>query len=652
MKKKIIPIIIFIILSFVFVNISYCNYESYYDYSYNKTEKIYNYDENIYIDEDGSMDVEEIITVYAGGNKIKRGIYRDFPTRYQDKFGNNVSIKFDVTEVLKDGEEETYKKENITDGVRIYIGDEDEVLDKGEYTYTIKYHTDRQLGFYDDYDEIYWNAIGTGWEFAIDGGTTTVHFPEKVEIIEDNICAYTGAYGSKGESGSYYYFYDEETNSVEFTLIDSLRAGEGFTISVGFEKGAIKEPDFKTKLMWFLQDNIGGIFAGIAFIFIAIWQYSTWKKYGKDPEKSVIIPRYYPPEGLEPEDVKYIDKIASTNKAFEATIMNIAVKGYFKFEKEKGKMVIVKTDKKLSGDLTDFEREIYNSLDDKTKLQYSASLQSKLERLKIKQQNNLKKKHEGKMFLLNGSKAVASIIISMFVVIISIIIGISVGERMSEVIFGIIELSISLGIIISIGIGIKKLHKAKKNILKIIAILVSVPVVLFLILLSYGIILNTRSISTISISLILISNIIYLSIIKTYTIEGRKIKDEIEGFKLFINTVEGDEGFEKTPEMFDKYFPYAYVLGLQNKWANKFEEVLKIADYTPTWCSSSYYVGGRFNAVTFTSGFSSSFSSGISSASTAPGSSSGSGGGGFSGGGGGRWPEAVAGKEMDYFFIK
>ncbi len=122
---------------------------------------------------------------------------------------------------------------------------------------------------------------------------------------------------------------------------------------------------------------------------------------------------------------------------------------------------------------------------------------------------------------------------------------------------------------------------------------------------------------------------------------------------MFINTTNDESFKEKTPEMFDKYFAYAYVLGLENKWASKFEDTLNQVDYAPMWCSASMFCNGRFDCTSFTSGFSTSFSSGMSAASSSGMISSGSflsrgsssGGGGFSGGGGGgRWPE-VAGKK-------
>ena len=50
-------------------------------------ERILGFDSTIRILADGSLDVTETITVRAEGSQIRRGIYRDFPTRYRDARG-------------------------------------------------------------------------------------------------------------------------------------------------------------------------------------------------------------------------------------------------------------------------------------------------------------------------------------------------------------------------------------------------------------------------------------------------------------------------------------------------------------------------------------------------------------------------------------
>jgi uncharacterized membrane protein len=126
-------------------------------------------------------------------------------------------------------------------------------------------------------------------------------------------------------------------------------------------------------------------------------------------------------------------------------------------------------------------------------------------------------------------------------------------------------------------------------------------------------------------------------LLKQYTETGLRLVEEINGFKLFLSVTEKDRmNFhnppERTPELFEKYLPYAVALGVENKWAEQFAEVFardNMMDKHPVWYSGSIYGAGAL------SGFNSGFSSSVSSSTTAPGSSSGGGGGGSSGGGGG-----------------
>jgi uncharacterized membrane protein len=93
-----------------------------------------------------------------------------------------------------------------------------------------------------------------------------------------------------------------------------------------------------------------------------------------------------------------------------------------------------------------------------------------------------------------------------------------------------------------------------------------------------------------------------------------------------------------TPELFEKYLPYAVALGVEKAWSARFASALAQAgkpeaEYAPSW-----YAGPDFaslGAAGFAAALGSSLSSAVASASSAPGSSSGGGGGGSSGGGGG-----------------
>nr|HPN66172.1 DUF2207 domain-containing protein [Candidatus Omnitrophota bacterium] len=97
------------------------------------SERILSYDSRIEVHKDSSLTVTETINVIAEGAQIKRGIYRDFPTKY--KGGHTVG--FSVRGVKRDGAAEAYHTQDMTNGVRVYIGKSDVLIPYGEHTYEI-----------------------------------------------------------------------------------------------------------------------------------------------------------------------------------------------------------------------------------------------------------------------------------------------------------------------------------------------------------------------------------------------------------------------------------------------------------------------------------------------------------------------------------
>lgn len=128
--------------------------------------------------------------------------------------------------------------------------------------------------------------------------------------------------------------------------------------------------------------------------------------------------------------------------------------------------------------------------------------------------------------------------------------------------------------------------------------------------------------------------------------EGRRIMDEIDGFRMYLESTQRDDAVRmipppQSPDLFEKYLPYAVALDLEDAWAELFTEVLDQAatsggpgrGYRPPWYHGDHW---RSSSCTdFASGLGSALGSAVSSSSTAPGSSSGRSGGGSSGGGGG-----------------
>ena len=140
-------------------------------------------------------------------------------------------------------------------------------------------------------------------------------------------------------------------------------------------------------------------------------------------------------------------------------------------------------------------------------------------------------------------------------------------------------------------------------------------------------------------------NGLFMYLMPAPTPKGQKIRTEIAGFRLYLETAEKLQmnavkvGSGAPPPMsidlYEKFLPFAVALDVEKPWTKYFEHQLpkEAAAYAPAWGhfgSRSFRDIGGMNDAILTS-----MSTGVSASLPQSSSSSGSGGGGFSGGGGG-----------------
>lgn len=208
------------------------------------TEYIQNFDSNITVNVDGSMDVIENI-VYVNENiRNKHGIFRTFPTRYVGTGGTNYTVRFAVTDILRNGKREPYTIEDLYEGKNIRIGSADSFIEPGTHTYTIKYHTDRQLGFFKEYDMLYWNVTGNGWPWYIMQASASVQLPKGINAQDIVVHGYTGRLGSSAKN---YTAAVDAQGVAHFATTSPLRPHEGFTLETTWPKGFTQEPPSNQK---------------------------------------------------------------------------------------------------------------------------------------------------------------------------------------------------------------------------------------------------------------------------------------------------------------------------------------------------------------------------------------------------------------------
>ncbi len=614
-------------------------------------ERIDSFYSEITVNADATIEITETLTVTVEGNKIKRGIYRDFPTRYKDRSGNNYTVDFQVRRVLRDGSDEPYRIEPLANGSRVYFGSKDIFLAPGQYIYEFSYRTNRQIGFFQDHDELYWNVTGNGWDFPIGKARATVWLPQDALERVISYEGYTGLFGAKG--GDYVSRIDNQGSDPRFSLAfyttRSLAPAEGLTISVSWPKGYVAEPDIKEKINYFLRDNRVIAFGLLGLAVVLGYYLLIWNRYGRDPQKGTIIPLFSPPDRLSPQEIRYISKMEYDKKAFTACLVNLAVKGALNIAEE-GEYILTKTNANGS-DLDETELAVMQALFASS----NSIVMNTGNHLLIRKAMDIlrfamAKKATSNYFLTNRVYLIPGIILSALLIAAAIIA--RPGYQQFLGVFMVMWLSIwSIGVIALLvhitALWRRVLTAGSARALSLGgAITGSLFAAPFLAAEIFGIGVLTYAVTPALMAVIVglgIINYTFYRLLPAPTILGRAVMDKIEGFKMFLEATEKDRlkvlSFQKkTPELYERFLPYALALDVEDAWTAQFTDVLRRASaegeqYHPAWYSGNWH--DSRGIVGFGSMLGKSFSNSVSAASVAPGSSSGSGGGGSSGGGGG-----------------
>lgn len=386
--------------------------------------------------------------------------------------------------------------------------------------------------------------------------------------------------GPNGANEQNYSRNLDEQGNVHFAANGSLSAANGLTIVVGWPKGFVVEPTQRQRIAWLLSDNRDLLIALVGLLLLLAYYLPVWWRYGKDPAAGVVVPRYSPPKGFSPASLRYIRQMYYDDKVMTAAVVNLAVKGYLQIKNKSDTHSL----KKLMSDakrppMAPGERELYERL-------FSKSDQVTLKDLNHTVLGAARKAHNESLlddYKKNYFQTNGLLNIPAAIIVIgSTVLALSAGSEPTRYVI--------------------------------------VTIVAMFALMSFFAIIMRRP-----------------------TIRGRKILDEMLGFKDFLEIAEKDElnlrnPPKKTPELFETMLPYALALGVDQEWSERFAQLLaSIKDpdgnsYSPSWYNGSWN-SSRLSSNT--SQLASGLNSAISSSVTPPGSSSGGGGGGSSGGGGG-----------------
>ncbi|WP_417411054.1 DUF2207 domain-containing protein [Hoeflea sp.] len=611
-------------------------------------EEIRNFSVDIDVRADSSIEVTETITVNAEGYDIRRGIYRDIPLRVLDDWGLWSSNGFDLLEVLHNGQPSPYSTEWHGRFFRILIGDADIFIPDGEHTYTIRYVTTRQLRFFDDYDELYWNVTGNFWSFPILAADAVVHLPDGARAQQ--LAGYTGGFGETGRNVT---ASGEGSSDVRFELTQPLGPEQGMTIAVGFTKGVVTQNDGSALSV--VADNIGIFLLILGWLGVPVYFLYAWNKVGRDPPAPPVIPLFHPPEKLSPAALSYahFNGFKSGKKGialpFIAALLSLGVKGLLRIDEDSHGTVTLQRGSAAGASgspvLPGGENALFSTLLSKRDeivldKHNGPVLQSALTKLRMA----ISREYEGRYYNANIGWFIPGGILAIATFIIGLILQSPPDDGILYVI-PVLMTSLFGG---GMWIGGRSLFREGGGGNKVMGgILFLLGAAVFLIGVIVVLAPSDLPVYRLAGALVIIGSVVMVSMVWLLgapTQDGAKVLADIEGFKLYLETAETNrlnlrDAPEMSEELFERFLPYAAGLGVEKPWSEAWAAQLaridpgREKDYRPQWYHGNSWSPGNIGAAAASSV--AAVSAAMASSMPQPKSSSGSSGGGSSGGGGG-----------------
>ena len=178
--------------------------------------------------------------------------------------GSRVEVRFDVISVTATAGRRTTHTEGFPNGVRSKSATQTFAL-AGQHNYVIRYRTTRQIGFFEEFDELYWNATGNGWPFDIENAEARIKLPGRVQLSRTRSTpgrrAQTGRRAGGRGAGRAHRVADDA----------AAAAWKGVTVAAAWEKGIVEPPSADGADKRFLADNLAlpvwSWASGVAFFY-------------------------------------------------------------------------------------------------------------------------------------------------------------------------------------------------------------------------------------------------------------------------------------------------------------------------------------------------------------------------------------------------
>lgn len=313
---------------------------------------------------------------------------------------------------------------------------------------------------------------------------------------------------------------------------------------------------------------------------VAAYYFLAWLIVGSKRGDTSVVVRYQPPEGLSPAAIRYVYALQCDGRSYAAIVAHLAARKLLAIlpDPVKGETWLVRLsdDYRALRSLPEEEKRVFNDL-----LEFDERVQLKTPDLRDIEriQSILDKEIRNKYFTRNFEWVLAGMALSG-VGTLWLCLGSGIfGRNMSEILMPSSFTGFTVSIFclwsywmwdtnrLALKLAVHGLYR-RRTVPILLTLALIYPTLWFIIMQSIA------PVFTVVTTLLILLNAFAAPLLSNYTAEGRRVRNEIEGFRRFLEGTEQDRLQRMNPHgqpasVDTQFIPYAIALDLREGWGDE-----------------------------------------------------------------------------------